>query len=240
MSGSAGKTARERLIVGLDVGDRRRAEAIVETLGDAVLWYKIGYQLAFADGLPLVRELSRAGKRVFLDLKLHDISNTVAKGVESALGQGAAMLTVHAYPYVMAAAVGAARGSEATLLGVTVLTSLDNADLDASGYRMGVADLVDLRARQARDAGMGGIVAAPTDAAALRQVIGSDLALVTPGVRPAGSAAGDQKRIATPAEALAAGASHLVVGRPIVAAEDPKRAAEAILSEMAGALAASG
>ena len=223
---------RDRLIVGLDVGSRASAETVVETLGESVLWYKIGYQLAYAGGLPLVSELAAAGKRVFLDLKLLDISNTVAKGVESALSLGASMLTIHAYPHAMRAAVGAAGGADVTLLGVTVLTSLDEQDLEEAGYRMGVDDLVRLRAAQARDAGMGGIVAAATEAAALRALIGPQMALVTPGIRPAGGEAGDQKRIATPADALTAGASHLVVGRPIVASDDPRAAADAILDEM--------
>ncbi|MBB4005227.1 MAG: orotidine-5'-phosphate decarboxylase [Aurantimonas endophytica] len=225
-------TARDRLIVGLDVANRGEAETIVDRLGDTVLWYKIGYQLAYGGGLPLVTDLTRAGKRVFLDLKLLDIPNTVAKGVESAIGLGAAMLTLHAYPHAMRAAVAAARGSDVTLLGVTVLTSLDDADLTEAGYAMGVADLVRLRASQARDIGMGGIVSAVSEAAAMRALLGPDMAIVTPGIRPAGSAAGDQKRVATPAEALAAGASHLVVARPIVQAADPRQAAEAILAEM--------
>ncbi|MBO0664186.1 orotidine-5'-phosphate decarboxylase [Jiella sp. MQZ9-1] len=228
--------ARERLIVGLDVGSRDDAIRIVETLGETVGFYKIGYQLALAGGLPLVGDLSRAGKRVFLDLKLLDISNTVEKGVESALQLGAAMLTIHAYPHAMRAAVKAAEGSPLTLLGVTVMTSLDAADLEASGYRLSVAELVAMRVRQARDIGMGGVVAAAAEAAAIRQAIGPQMAIVTPGIRPAGSPAGDQKRVATPAEALRDGASHLVVARPIVAAADPAAAAVAILDDMATAL----
>jgi orotidine-5'-phosphate decarboxylase len=230
--------ARDRLIVGLDVSTAAEAETIVGQLGETVLWYKIGYQLAYGGGLPLVRELTQAGKKVFLDLKLLDIPNTVAKGVESAAGLGAAMLTLHAYPHAMEAAVAAARGSELTLLGVTVLTSLDDADLRQAGYAHGVADLVRLRAAQARDIGMGGIVAAAPEAAALRALVNPNMAIVTPGIRPTGAAAGDQKRVATPAEALAAGASHLVVARPIVRAADPLQAAEAILAEMDAALGA--
>lgn len=223
----------DRLIVALDVGDRAAAERIVEELGEDVRFYKIGYQLAFAGGLPLVGELARAGKRVFLDLKLLDIANTVEKGIESILSLGAAMTTVHAYPHAMRAAAKAAEGSDLTLLAVTVMTSLDEADLDASGYRMGVADLVAMRARQARDAGMGGIVAAVSEARAARAILGPDLAIVTPGIRPAGAESGDQKRVATPAAALAAGATHLVVGRPITAAPDRRAALADILSEMA-------
>ena len=231
------EAARDRLIVGLDVTGRSDAEAIVDTLGDTVTWYKIGFQLALSGGLPLVGELARSGKRVFLDMKLLDISNTVEKGVASALDLGASMLTIHAYPHAMRAAVKAAEGSPLTLLGVTVLTSLDDDDLAASGYATSVADLVAARVAQARDIGMGGVVASPAEAAAIRRAIGPDMAIVTPGIRPAGSDSGDQKRIAAPADALAAGASHLVVGRPIVAAGDPRAAAEAILAEMAGASA---
>ena len=182
---------RDRLIVGLDVSSRAEAEAIVTELGDAVSTYKIGYQLVFAGGLPLVEELSRAGKRVFLDMKLLDIANTVEKGIESITRLGAAMTTIHAYPHAMAAAVKAAEGSELLILAVTVLTSLDEADLAASGYAASIADLVATRAGQARDAGIGGLVASAAEASSLRKLIGSDMALVTPGIRPSGSAAGD-------------------------------------------------
>ena len=228
--------ARDRLIVGLDVAERAEAESIVETLGDSVLWYKIGFQLALAGGLPLVGELARAGKRVFLDMKMLDISNTVEHGVESALELGASMLTIHAYPHAMRAAVKAAKGSSLTLLGVTVLTSLDDADLAEAGYAMTVRDLVALRARNALDIGMGGIVASPAEAEAIRKVIGQEMAIVTPGIRPTGSDTGDQKRVATPGDALTAGASHLVVGRPITSASDRLAAAKAILAEMSAAI----
>lgn len=225
---------RERLIVGLDVASTAEADRIVAALGDSAHVYKIGYQLAYAGGLPLVRELSQEGKRVFLDLKLLDIPNTVAKGVEAAIELGAAMLTIHAYPHAMRAAVDAARGSDLTLLGVTVLTALDDADLGEAGYGLSVGELVEKRAAQAREIGMGGLVASAAEAGALRAIVGPDMAIVTPGIRPAGAAAGDQKRVVTPAEAIANGASHLVVARPIVAASDPKAAAEAILTEMRG------
>ena len=225
---------RERLIVGLDVASTAEADRIVAALGDSAHVYKIGYQLAYAGGLPLVRELSQEGKRVFLDLKLLDIPNTVAKGVEAAIELGAAMLTIHAYPHAMRAAVDAARGSDLTLLGVTVLTALDDADLGEAGYGLSVGELVEKRAAQAREIGMGGLVASAAEAGALRAIVGPDMAIVTPGIRPAGAAAGDQKRVVTPAEAIANGASHLVVARPIVASSDPKAAAEAILTEMRG------
>lgn len=226
---------RDRLIVGLDVPTVADAEQVVAGLGDTVSFYKIGYQLAYAGGLDFARDLIADGKKVFVDLKLLDIDNTVARGVESIALLGAAMLTIHAYPKAMRAAVEAAKGSGLCLLGVTVLTSMDDPDLAEAGYAEGAAALAERRAGQARDAGMGGIVCAAPEAARLRRVIGSDMALVTPGIRPTGSDAGDQKRIATPADALRAGASHLVVARPVVAASDRKAAAAAILEEMRAA-----
>ncbi|GGE21537.1 orotidine 5'-phosphate decarboxylase [Aureimonas endophytica] len=228
--------ADPRLIVGLDVASRAEAEAVVTELGETVSAYKIGYQLAYAGGLPLVSDLARAGKSVFLDLKLHDIANTVEKGIENILTLGAAMTTVHAYPQVMRAAAKAASGTDLLVLGVTVLTSWDESDLVEAGYGvMGVAELVEKRALQAREAGIGGLVASAAEAARLRDLLGPALALVTPGIRPAGAAAGDQKRVMTPADALRAGASHLVVARPIVAAPDRLAAARAIVAEMATA-----
>ncbi|MDS1137039.1 orotidine-5'-phosphate decarboxylase [Nitratireductor indicus] len=226
---------RDRLIVGLDVPTLTEADRIVATLGDTVSFYKIGHQLAFAGGLGFARELTGAGKKVFLDMKLLDIDNTVAKGVENIARMGMSMLTIHAYPKAMRAAVEAARGSGLTLLGVTVLTSMDDADLKEAGYAASARDLVLKRAAQARDAGMGGIVCAPTEVAEVSAVTGAGMALVTPGIRPAGSERGDQKRIMTPADAIRAGSTHLVVARPVVAAEDPKAAAQAILDEMAAA-----
>jgi orotidine-5'-phosphate decarboxylase len=225
---------RDRLIVGLDVPTVAEAEAVISELGETVSFYKIGYQLAFAGGLDLAGELVRSGRQVFLDMKLLDIDNTVAKAVENIAKMGVSMLTLHAYPKAMRAAVAAAKGSDLCLLGVTVLTSMDGADLFDAGYIDDPQTLVLKRARQAREAGMGGIVCAATEAAAVRDVIGPDMALVTPGIRPAGSDKGDQKRVMTPAEALRAGASHLVVGRPIIAAPDRQGAARAILAEMAG------
>lgn len=228
-------TPRERLIVGLDVPTVKEAEALVATLGDDVLFYKIGYQLVFAGGLELARDLARSGKKVFLDMKLLDIDNTVASGVENIVKMGMSMLTLHAYPKAMRAAVSAAKGSDLCLLGVTVLTSMDQADMAEAGYPGDPRSLVLKRAEQARAAGMGGIVCSAEESAAVRAVIGTDMALVTPGIRPAGADAGDQKRVMTPADALRAGSSHLVVARPIVKAADPLAAARAILAEMAGA-----
>jgi orotidine-5'-phosphate decarboxylase len=223
---------RERLIVALDLPSVKDAEAMVMSLGDTVIFYKVGYQLAYSGGLPFAAGLIAAGKKVFLDLKLHDIGNTVAKGVASVAQIGATFLTVHAYPQTMKAAVEGKRGSDLRILAVTVLTSYDEADLAAAGYKPGVGELVAQRARQARDIGIDGLVSSPEEAANLRGIVGTKMALVTPGIRPAGSVAGDQKRIMTPARAIAAGADYLVVGRPIVEAADPKASADAIVAEI--------
>ena len=226
---------RERLIVALDVPSVAEAEAIVVRLGESVSFYKIGYQLAFAGGIDFAKVLAGAGKRIFLDLKLHDIGHTVAKGVESVAALGASFLTVHAYPQTMHAAVDARKGSPLRLLAVTVLTSYDDADLAAAGYDFTVSELVGERAAQARDVGIDGLVCSGEEAAMLRPIVGAGMVLVTPGIRPAGAEAGDQKRIMTPMAAITAGADHLVVGRPIVAATDPKAAAEAIIADIAKA-----
>ena len=225
---------RERLIVALDVPSLDGAQAMVALLGNAVSFYKIGYQLAFAGGLDYARKLGQSGKRVFLDLKLHDIGNTVAAGVKNVAGLGASFLTVHADPQVMAAAV-AAREQNLRILAVTVLTSLNDGDLKEAGFAIGTAELAARRAAQARDIGVDGLVCSPEEVANLRRIVGAGLTLVTPGIRAAGSGAGDQKRVATPAVAIAAGADYLVVGRPIIAAPDPKSAAQAIIAEIAGA-----
>jgi orotidine-5'-phosphate decarboxylase len=221
-----------RLIVALDVDGVSDARALINTLGDAVGFYKIGHQLAFSGGLELARQLKEEGKHVFLDMKLLDIDNTVEKGVAAIARLGVSMLTIHAYPKAMRAAVKAAAGSNLIVLGVTVLTSMDEADLAEAGYAGSPRDLVLRRALQAREAGMGGIVCSPEEAKAVRAILGPDMAIVTPGIRPAGADKGDQKRIATPRDALKSGASHLVVGRPISAAADPRGAALAILEEM--------
>ena len=224
--------ARERLIVALDVPSVAAAEAMVARLGESVWFYKIGYQLAFAGGLSFAAGLIAAGKQVFLDLKLHDIGNTVAKGVESVAELGATFLTVHAYPQTMKAAAEAKRGSRLRILAVTVLTSYDDADLAAAGYELTVRELAAARAAQARDIGVDGLVCSAEEAASLRDIVGTGLVLVTPGIRPAGTATGDQKRIMTPAAAIKAGADYLVVGRPIVEAGDPRAAADAIVGEI--------
>jgi orotidine-5'-phosphate decarboxylase len=227
--------ARERLIVALDVPSVAEAEALVARLGEAVSFYKIGYTLAFAGGIDFARALAGAGKRLFLDLKLHDIGHTVARGVESVARLGASFLTVHAYPQTMHAAVDARAGSDLRLLAVTVLTSYDDADLAAAGYDFTVPELARERAAQARDVGIDGLVCSGEEVAMLRPIAGAGMLLVTPGIRPAGSDAGDQKRVTTPAAAVSSGADYLVVGRPVIAAADPKAAAEAIVAEIAAA-----
>ncbi|MCA0255958.1 MAG: orotidine-5'-phosphate decarboxylase [Proteobacteria bacterium] len=223
---------RDRLIVGLDVPTLKEAESIVSTLGDEISFYKIGYQLLFAGGLRFARELIESEKKIFLDMKLLDIDNTVASGVENIARMGVSMLTLHAYPKAMRAAVKAAAGSPLKLLGVTVLTSMDDADLIEAGYADTAETLVLKRAKQAREAGMGGIVCSAEESAKVRPILGPDMAIVTPGIRPAGADHGDQKRVMTPSEALRAGSTHLVVARPIVKAGDPCEAARAILDEM--------
>lgn len=229
---TASVALRDRLIVGLDVPTVAEAEKVVRDLEGTAGFFKIGYQLVFAGGLELARDLARGGAKVFLDMKLLDIDNTVAKGVENIVRMGVSMLTLHAYPKAMRAAVAAAKGSDLCLLGVTVLTSMDEADLIEAGYEYDPHTLVLRRAEQALAAGMGGIVCSAGEAAAVRSIVGLQLAVVTPGIRPAGADHGDQKRVMTPADALRAGASHLVVARPIVGAVDRKSAAQAILAEM--------
>jgi orotidine-5'-phosphate decarboxylase len=227
---------RERLIVGLDLSNIDAAETMIARLGDSVSFYKIGYQLACAGGLSLVPQLVGAGKKVFVDLKLHDIGNTVARGVESVARLGATFLTVHAYPQTMKAAVEGRAGSGLKILAVTVLTSYDDADLHAAGYRLGVSDLVAARAQQAQLQGVDGLVCSPLEAAELRRIVGLQMKLVTPGIRPANSVVGDQKRVMTPGRAMAAGADYLVVARPVISAPDPKTAADAIVAEIAESL----
>jgi orotidine-5'-phosphate decarboxylase len=236
MMRSAALEPRDRLIVALDLPTIREAEKLIEVLGDGVGFYKIGYQLAFERGLPLASALAAAGKNVFLDMKLHDIANTVARGVENVARMGVRFLTVHAYPQTMRAALAARAGSSLRILAVTVLTSYDDTDLAEAGYSVGVEHLVAERAAQARDLGMDGVVCSAEEAAPLRLIIGPDMLLVAPGIRPAGAARDDQKRVATPASAIAAGVDYVVVGRPIVAAADPRAAAEAIVDEIAQAV----
>jgi orotidine-5'-phosphate decarboxylase len=227
---------RDRLIVGLDVPTVTEAEDMVARLGDSVSFYKVGLQLVFAGGLAFAGKLAEAGKKVFLDVKLLDIDNTVESAVENIAKMGMTFVTLHAYPKAMRAAVKARGSASLGLLGVTVLTSMDDADLAEAGYRGPVEDLVLHRAKDARDAGMTGIVCSPVEVAKVRAIVGPSLALVTPGIRPAGAETGDQKRVTTPADAIRAGADYLVVARPILKAADPRAAAEAIQAEIGAAL----
>ncbi|ACB93789.1 orotidine-5'-phosphate decarboxylase [Beijerinckia indica] len=228
---------RDRLIVALDVTDPAAARTLVNRLGDSVSFYKIGMELAYGGGLPFASELLKEGKKVFLDLKLHDIATTVSNAVAQVARLGVHFLTVHAYPQTLDAARRGAVGSPLKILGVSVLTSYDDADLAEAGYAYSVADLVARRALQAREAGVDGLVLSAAEAAAIRSQLGSDLILVTPGIRPRGTSAKDQKRVATPSLAIAAGADHLVVGRPITVAPDPKGAADQIVAEIEATLA---
>ena len=226
---------RDRLIVALDVPSIEQALSLVTRLGRSVTFYKIGYQLGYAGGVAFAHQLIDDGKQVFLDFKLHDIGNTVEKGVESIAKMGASFLTVHGYPQTMQAAVKGKDASQLKILAVTVLTSYDDNDLTKAGYSVKVGELAAARAQQARDLGVDGLVCSPEEAANLRKIVGDKMVLVTPGIRPTGAATGDQKRIMTPARAIAAGANYLVVGRPITEAADPKAAADSIVSEIAQA-----
>lgn len=226
---------RSRLIVALDLPDPGQARKLVGRLGSSVAFYKIGLELAYGGGLALADELSASGKKVFLDLKLHDIANTVQRATQQVARRGIEFLTIHAYPQTMAAAKEGVAGSALKLLAVTALTSYSDADLDAAGYRLGVRDLVLHRAAQAKAIGIDGLVASAQEMAELRRAVGKEMILVAPGIRPAGGDVGDQKRVATPAAAIQAGADYLVVGRPILEAADPRAAAEAIQSEIAAA-----
>lgn len=228
-------SADPRLIIALDLPSRAEAEAMVETLGDAVGFYKIGLQMLAVGGMDMAKDLKARGRQVFLDWKLHDIGATVEKATAAIVGSGACdLLTVHAQPQVLAAAVkGRGGDAQAKILGVTVLTSLNGQDLAQIGYGMGVEQLVERRIRQVIDAGADGVVASPHEAALARRIGGPGFLVVTPGVRPAWAGKDDQARAATPLEALQAGASHLVVGRPVTAADDPRESALRIAGEMA-------
>jgi orotidine-5'-phosphate decarboxylase len=228
--------AREKLIVALDVATIQEAEALVSALGDSVSFYKIGLELACGGGLPFAQDLIKDGKEVFLDLKLHDIAATVSRACVQVARLGAQFLTVHAYPQTMKAAKSAGIGSSLRLLGVTVLTSYDDRDLADAGYAYGVADLVARRAAQAREAGLDGLILSAQEVGMVRARFGRDMILVTPGIRPAGAAAADQKRTKTPAAAIVAGADYLVVGRPVTQSRNPRETADAIIAEIAIAL----
>ncbi|USQ95823.1 orotidine-5'-phosphate decarboxylase [Caulobacter sp. RL271] len=231
-------TADARLIVPLDLPTVDDARAMVRTLGDAVSFYKIGLELLASDGMTLARELKADGKSIFLDWKLHDIGATVERSARVLAQSGCDLLTVHAEPQVMQAAVKARGDSSLKILAVTVLTSLTDADLIEMGYAFGARDLVERRVRQAIDCGVDGIVSSPHEAALAREIAKAagkpDFLIVTPGVRPFWSAKNDQARAATPEAAIRAGASHLVCGRPITAANDPREAALKVVEEIAG------
>ncbi len=226
---------RDRLIVALDVSSAEEARGLVKRLGNVVGFYKIGYQLAYSGGLPLARELADSGKQVFLDLKLHDIPNTVEKGTEAVAKLGATFLTVHAYKPTLKAAVAGRGGSTLKILGVTVLTSWDEADVEGAGYRLGLEALIRQRALDTREAGGDGVIVSGREAGLVRSAVGHNLLIVTPGIRPKGAATGDQKRAVTPAEAIRLGVDYMVVGRPITAAGDPVASARAIQAEIAKA-----
>jgi orotidine-5'-phosphate decarboxylase len=228
--------ADPRLIVPLDLPTRADAEAMVERLGEAVSFYKIGLQLLATGGMDMAKDLKRRGRQVFLDWKLHDIGATVEKATAAIVASGACdFLTVHAEPQVLAAAVRGRAGSVGVkILGVTVLTSLGEDDVKAIGYGLTISDLVERRIRQVLESGADGVVASPHEAAMARRIGGPKFLVVTPGVRPTWARADDQARAATPEAALSAGASHLVCGRPITAANDPRAAAETIAREIAG------
>ena len=230
-----GLTPRDRLIVALDIPDVGEAERLVARIGEAATFYKVGMELAYGGGLALVPKLAAAGKKVFLDLKLHDIPNTVERATAQAAKLGATFLTVHAYPQTMRAAVAGAKGTGLRILAVTVLTSYDDMDLLEAGYRFGVVETVRKRAEQAQALGVDGLVASAAEAPIVRAAVGRGMILVTPGIRPAGAAVGDQKRVATPLSAIRDGADYLVVGRPITEAADPQSAASAIVGEIAAA-----
>ena len=228
-------TADPRLITALDVPSVGQAEALVERIGDAVSFYKIGLELLASGGMELAGRLKRSGCSIFADWKLHDIGNTVQRATAAIAASGAAdFLTVHGEPQAMAAAVKGRGVAPMKLLAVTVLTSLDDGDLVEMGYGLDARRLVERRVRQAIDAGFDGVIASPREAGLARELGGPAFLVVTPGVRPAGASLDDQARAAAPADALKAGASHLVVGRPINAAPDPRAAALAIAQEMAG------
>lgn len=228
--------ARDRMIVALDVPGVDAAEKLVVTLGDSVSFYKVGMELVYAGGLDFARALARSGKKVFLDLKLHDIPNTVEKATMQIAEMGMTYLTVHAFPQTMKAAVKGKGTGGLQILAVTVMTSYDDNDLKEAGYSFSVKELVARRADQAKAIGIDGLILSPEEVGDMRKRLGPMMGLVTPGIRPQGSAVGDQKRIMTPSMAIKAGADRLVIGRPITAAPDPKAAADAIIAEISSAI----
>jgi orotidine-5'-phosphate decarboxylase len=222
----------ERLYVALDLPSIEQARAMVQALGDTVESYKVGLQLLPLGGAEFGQELKAMGKNVFYDFKLHDIGATVEKATRSISGLGADLLTVHARPDVMKSAAAGRGDTGLKILGVTVLTSLDKQALEDIGYHDRAEDLVMRRVEQALASGIDGVVSSPLEAAKIRQAVPDDFLVVTPGIRMPDGDKGDQKRIATPGDALRSGASHIVVGRPITAAQDPRQAALDVLANM--------
>lgn len=220
------------LIIALDVDSAKEARELVHKLGDSVAFYKIGMELYAAAGMELVRELPREGKQVFLDMKFYDIGETVKRAVAQVAQSGARFLTVHGSRAVMRAAVQGRGDSRLQLLAVTVLTSFDRSDLKQLGYPCSVSELVGLRVKNAMESGVDGLVCSPLEVADVRQQTGPGAILVTPGVRSAGAATGDQKRVATPAEAIADGANYLVIGRQVTRAASPVDEVKRLLSEL--------
>ena len=230
--------SRSRLIVALDVPSIDEARALVKKIGDTARFYKIGLELLYNGGAGLARELIAQGCDIFIDAKLHDIPNTVERASRQISQLGATFLTVHAYPQTMQAALVGRADSRLKIFGVTILTSMSDADVKAAGYDKSVAELVKLRAQAAKKIGIDGVVCAPLEAKTARQILGPNALIVTPGIRLQDGAANDQSRVETPATALKNGASHIVVGRPITRSPDPRAAALAILDDMKPGLAA--
>jgi orotidine-5'-phosphate decarboxylase len=226
------------LIIALDVEDAGQALSLADAIGDAANFYKVGMELYAAEGPAMVQALLQRKARVFLDLKYYDIPATVERAVRRVAASGVSLLTVHAIRPVMEAAVRGAAGSALQILAVTVLTSLDDNDLREAGYAMGAEALVEHRVQQAKQAGVAGVVCSPREAARVRALVGQDFLVVTPGVRSAGSDTGDQKRVASPAQAIADGASHLVIGRQVTRASDPREETFRILAEIRGGASA--
>lgn len=223
------------VIIALDFPSAEEARGIVSKLGAAAPFYKVGLELYAASGMEMVRELKNQGRRVFLDLKLYDIGETVRRAVAVMAESGADFLTIHGRRQVVRAAAEGRGDSPLKLLAVSVLTSVDESDLREDGYARGLSELIDLRVRNAMADGADGIVCSARDAARVRGIAGREAILVNPGVRSAGAAAGDQKRIATPAEAIAAGANYIVAGRQVTRSSDPRGELERILEEVSAA-----
>jgi orotidine-5'-phosphate decarboxylase len=221
------------VIIALDVESVEQARALVEQIGDSIDFYKVGLELYATAGMDFVSELSKNGKQVFLDLKFHDIGETVKRAVAQVAKQQVRFLTVHATDSVMRAAVAGKESSSLELLGVTVLTDVDQKDLNRMGFACSLQDLVARRAKSAAELGVDGLVCSPLEVAAVRSIVGPKMVLVTPGVRSAGAAVGDQKRVATPQQAIADGADYLVIGRQVTRASDPKAEVARILDEIA-------